>query len=68
MPLLSGVLLRDLQLNGLARIRHCAEERRGWLAHLRINRTVLDLDNDVLIEVPVEGMEVVVSGAGAVGL
>src|SRR5207245_5579388 len=67
MPLLSGVLLRDLQLDDLARSRHCPEERRGGLAHLKINRTVFDLDDDSVFKLSVERTEVVVRGPGAVG-
>src|SRR5690242_17180292 len=50
MPLLPGVLLRDLKFNGLVGVAQSGKERRGRLAHLKINRPVLDLDNYVVVE------------------
>src|SRR5258708_39132290 len=67
MPLLPGVFLRDLQFDGLVCVRHGAEERRGRLAYLEINRAIFDLNDDVGLELSVERMEVVGGGAGAVG-
>ena len=68
MPLLPGVFLRDLQLDGLIRMRHGSEQRRRWLAHLKINGAVLDLNHYVIFELSIQRMEVVVSGAGAICL
>ncbi len=66
--LLAGVLLRDLQLNGLRSVLEGGKERRDGLADLEVDGTVFDLDDDVRFEFAVEGVEVVVPGAGAVGL
>src|SRR5690348_3508146 len=60
MPLLARVLLRDLQFDCLTRVRHAAEQRRSWLAHLKINWPVLDLNDDIVFELPIERMKVVV--------
>ena len=68
MALLAGVLLRDLQFDGLVGVVQAGEERRDRLAHLEVDGAVLDLDDDVGLELAVERMEVVVAGAGAVGL
>src|SRR5258708_12780977 len=65
MPLLPGVFLRDLQFDGLVCVRHGAEERRGRLAYLEIDRAIFDLNDDVVFELSVERMEGVVGGAGA---
>ena len=43
-----------------------AEQRRNRLAHLKIDRAVLDLDNHVVVELAIERMEIVISRAGAV--
>src|SRR5258708_5659226 len=66
MPLVSGVLLRRLQLDGLVGIRHRPKQRRGRFTHLEIDRAVLDLDDDVLVEFTVERMEIIIGGAAAV--
>ena len=42
---LPHVLLRDLQLDRLVRLLERAEQRRGRLAHLKIDRAVLDLND-----------------------
>ena len=67
-PLLAQILLRDLQLDRLVRLLQPAEQRRRRLAHLEIDRAVLDLDDDVVFEQPVELVEVVVRGGRAVVL
>ena len=64
--LLAGVLLRDLQLNRLAGVLKCCEEWRHWLAHLEVDRPVLDLDHYVGLEGSIESMEVVIASAGAI--
>ncbi len=66
MALLAGVFLRDLQLDGLVCFFQSTEEWRYRLASLEIDRAVLDLDNDVVVELAVEGMEIVVGGPGTV--
>ncbi len=66
--LLAGVLLRDLDLHGLAGLREAAEEGRDGLAGLEVDGAFLGLDDDVGRELAVERMEDVVGGAGAVGL
>ena len=62
--LLAQVLLRDLQLDRLVGLFEAAEQRRGGLADLEVDRAVLDLDDDVVFEQAVELVEVVVGGAG----
>src|SRR5947208_10603535 len=52
-PLLSGVFLRHLQLDCLTGVRHCAKQRRRRLAHLEINGPILDLNHDIVFELPV---------------
>ena len=59
---LAHVLLRDLKLDRLVRPLERAEEGRRWFAHLEIDRSVLDLDDRVRIELPVERMKIVVRG------
>ena len=66
-PLLAGVLLRDLQLDGLAGMPKRGEERRDRFTHLKVDRTVLHLNDDVRLELAVEGTEVIVARAGAIG-
>ncbi len=66
MPSLSHVFLRDLQFNDLVRFLERAEQRRRRLANLIVDRSILDLDEDVVVELAVEILEVVVGGAGAV--
>src|SRR6266567_2199097 len=50
MPLLTEILLRDLQFDGLARLLHGAEKRRGRFSHLKIDRPMFDLYNDVVLK------------------
>ena len=66
MALLAGVFLRDLQFDGFVGFFEAAEERRDRLARLEVDRAVLDLDDDVVVELAVERMEIVVSGSGAI--
>ncbi len=66
-PLLAGVLLRDLHLHGLVGLHQAAEERRNRLLGLKVDRAFLGLDNHVVGELAVEGVEDVVRSAGAVG-
>ncbi|MNW46356.1 hypothetical protein D3C74_236480 [compost metagenome] len=62
MVLLPGIFLGDLKLDHLVRQRHRAQQRRYRLAHLKVNRTVFDLQDDVLFESPVQRDEMIVGG------
>jgi hypothetical protein len=66
--LLAGIFLRDLQLNGCIRLLQSAKQGRRWFPHLEVNGTVLDLNNDVIVELAVQGMEDIVGSTRAVGL
>ena len=66
MALLAGVFLRDLQLDRFVGFFEAAEKRRDRFARLKIDRAVLDLDDDVVVELAVERMKIVVGGAGAI--
>ena len=66
--LLAGVLLRNLNLHCFVAVLKCAKQRRDRFARLEVNRPVLDLQHNVVIELAVERMEDVVGGAGTVGL
>ena len=59
--LLAGVFLRDLQLDGFVGFFEAAEKWRDGLARLEIDRAVLDLDDDVVVELAVERMKIVVA-------
>ena len=63
MPLLPGVFLRDLQFDALVRFLQPAKKRRDRFAGLEIDRSILDLDDDVVIKLSVERMKDVVSCA-----
>ena len=65
---LSHVFLSDLQLDSFLSFRQRAEERGRGLADLEIDGAVLNLHDGVAIELTVERVEVIVSGAGAVVL
>ena len=65
--LLAEVLLRDLQFDGLAGVLERGEEWGDGLADLEVDGAVFDLDDYVGFELAIEGVEVVVAGAGAVG-
>ena len=62
MPLLPGVFLRDLQLDGFVRTLQSGKERRNRFAHLKVDWTILDLNDDVVVEGAVQWMEIVVGG------
>ena len=68
MPLLAGVLLRDLKLDHLVGLLEAAEDRRRRLAHLKVDRAVLDLQDRGVVEAAVERVQVVVGGARAIVL
>ena len=65
---LPEVFLGDLQLDGLVGLFERAEQRRGGLPDLEIDWPVLDLDDDVVVELPVEALEIVVGGPRAIVL
>src|SRR4029077_20227686 len=56
-PLLPGVLLRDLQLDAFVSLLQPAKKRRHRFACLKIDGTVLDLDDDVVVKLSVKRME-----------
>src|SRR5260370_21033798 len=62
-PGLAEIFLSDLQLNRLVRLVQRAEKGRGGLAPLEIDGPVLDLDHDIIVEFPIEVVEIVVCGA-----
>src|ERR1700751_4363130 len=63
MPLLSRVLLRDLQLNCLIGPRQTTKQWRHWFTNLKVNRAILDLDDYVVIEFAVKRMKDVVGSS-----
>src|SRR5215470_619756 len=68
MTLLTCVFLRNLQFDSFIRLSEPAEQRRDRLAHLEIDRSVLDLDDDVVPKFPIQRIEDVVSRLGAIVL
>ena len=64
MPLLAGVFLSDLQLDGFVSFFQTAEEGRNGLAHLEIDWAMLNLDDDVIGKLAIERMKNVVGRAG----
>lgn len=62
MPLLPGVLLRRLQLHGQPGAGHRPDQRGDRLPHLEIHGPVLDLEDGVVGELPVQRNEMVVRG------
>src|SRR5713101_8291624 len=68
MPLLPRVLLCDFQLNRLARFLKSAKERRDWFTRLEIDRSILNLDDDVVCKLAVERMKNIIGSSGAIAL
>ena len=66
MTLLAGIFLRHLQLDHSVGFLQAAQQRRYRFARLKIDRPVLDLDNDVVVEFPVERVKNVVRGSRAI--
>ena len=62
MPRLARIFLSDLQFDRFVRFLETTEEGRDRLARLEIDRPMLDLDDDVVVELPVERMKIVVRG------
>src|SRR6266404_2161683 len=54
------IFLGDLELRHQLRFGHCSEKRMKRLAWLEVNRTILDLQENVSGKLPVEGLEIVV--------
>jgi len=53
MSLLPEVLLRDMELDGGARLMKVSEQRRRRLSHLEVDVPVLDLHHDIIGELAV---------------
>ena len=68
MAALPEIFLRNLQLGHHRRLLQLVEERAVGLARLEVERAVLDLYDDVLAELPVEGLELVDGLHHAVGV
>src|SRR6185312_8602187 len=68
MTRLPEVLLCHLQLDRDVGVLERAEQRRDRLADLEIDRSMLYLDDDVLVERAVERLEVVVGRPGTIVL
>src|SRR5215472_14028316 len=66
MLLLAGVFLCDLEFDRFVAAAQSGKQRRRRFAHLKINRSVLDLDDGVVIELAIKRMKIVVGGLGAV--
>src|ERR1035438_441630 len=66
LPLLSGIFLGDLQFDGFIGAAQAGKKRRSRFAYLEIDWTILDLNDDVLVEVAVQRVEVIVSGLRAI--
>jgi hypothetical protein len=65
-PLLAGVFLRDLQLDADVRVFQAAKQWRHRFAHLKVDRTILDLYDYIFIKFAVQGMKDIVGGFGPV--
>src|SRR6267142_2586548 len=68
MPLLSGVFLSNLQLHRHIRLLQPAKERRNRFADLKVNWSMFDLNNYVVVELAIERMEYIVCSFRAVAL
>src|ERR1700694_499433 len=68
MPLLAGVFLSDLQLHSHIRTLQPPKEWRNRFADLKVNGPMLDLNDDVVVELAIEGMEYIVGSFRAVTL
>src|ERR1700679_3554460 len=61
MTLLPRVLLCSLHFHGHVGVPQCGEEWRDGLARLKVDRTVLDLNNDIGFELAIEIGEIVIT-------
>src|SRR6267154_595103 len=66
MPLLPGVFLGDLQLHCHIGALQPGKEGRNRFADLKVNGPMFDLNDDVVVELAIEGMENVVGSFRAV--
>ncbi len=66
LSLLTGIFLRDLQFDRFVGVLESAQQRRDGLAHLKINRPILDLNDDVVLELPIQRMKNVVGSPRAI--
>ena len=57
MSRLSKILLRNLQLSHLRRLRHLVEDGRIGLTGLEVEWTILRLQDNILAELSVAGFE-----------
>src|SRR5450755_1111330 len=67
-PLLAQIFLRNLQFDGLVRLLQSREQWRSRLPHLKINRSILDLNDDVVVELPIQRMKNIVRRSGSIVL
>src|SRR5689334_12653626 len=65
-PLLSGVFLSDLQFDSLISLCQSAKERGHRFASLEIDGTILDLDDDVVVELSIQRVKNIVGCPSAV--
>src|SRR5260370_34512173 len=68
MPLLHGVFLSDLQLHCHIGELQPGKEGRNRFADLKVNGPMFDLNDDVVVELAIEGMENIVRSFRAVTL
>src|SRR5690242_10733786 len=66
--LLAQVFLRDLELDGFVGFFESTEQRGDGFAHLKIDRPMLDLNDDVVFELSVKWMEIIVGCLCAISL
>ncbi|PRY07335.1 hypothetical protein CLV37_12911 [Kineococcus rhizosphaerae] len=64
--LMAGVLLRDLNFNDNIGAWHGQKQGRNRLTHLKIHGSALDLEDDIVVELPVQPLELIVCGPGTV--
>ena len=68
MVAVAQILLRDLPFGHLARLRHSAKEGAVGFARLEVDGAVLDLNNHVVEELPVERLELEIGLLGTIGI
>jgi hypothetical protein len=66
--LVAEIFLGDLQLDGHVCVSERREERGRGFADLKVDGTVLDLHDDVVVELAVEFLEELDSGVGSVAV
>ena len=57
MALLAQVLLRYLQFDGHVTLRDVGKERMCRLADLKVDGSIFDLDNDIVVKLTIERFE-----------